>query len=63
MALKIGDAVFIKNEIFTTYGCIGTITDIDGKLITVEMKRRCKKLDESEFVKRQFYSMDLRKVS
>ena len=63
MVFQRGDKVFVKNDIFRSYGCLGVITNIEGKIITVEMKRRCKKIDESEFVKRQFYSSDLKKVS
>ena len=63
MVLKIGDSVFVKNEMFTSYGCTGVVTNIDGKIISVEMKRRNKKFDESEYVTRQYYPTDLKKAS
>ena len=63
MAYKAGDTVRVKNEVFTSYGCKGVVVNINGYFITVRMKRLFKKLDESEFVNRQFYPSDLKKVS
>lgn len=60
---KTGDTVRVKNDIFTSYGCKGTVIGFNGDFITVRMKRLFKKLDESEFVNRQYYPSDLKMVS
>ena len=62
-SFKAGDTVRVRNEIFTSYGCKGTVVDTNGDFIVVRMKRLFKKLDESEFVNRQYYPSDLKRAS
>ncbi len=63
MRFKVGNIVRIQNSIFPVCGCKGKIVDISGKLISVEMKRLNRKIDESPMVTHMYYSRDLALVS